>query len=583
MMALCGIAAAQQPTPSPQTFESKVITGRVISDSGTPIAGAGVSASLTSGNQIGARTATDGEGNFKLQGLEPGLYRLFASSPGYAVLNPLADPNTATFYRLGDSASLTLIRGGVIAGFVTNINNEPVVNVTVRAYRVRDAEGNKVQSSSFSQPRMTDDRGYYRIYALPPGTYVVSAGGSGQYFGGVNAFANDAPTYAPASTRDTAAEILVRADQEVTADIRYRGDPGHVISGKVTGAIPTPSLPGSGGTGVRLIDPDSRAIVAGVQVSGENRGFQINGVSDGEYEIAALSTSVSGPTPDFSSSPSRRVSVKGADITGLELTITPMASISGRVNFAPDEKLSCGRRRDNAQRETMIFARRDRKEPAAANSKTKETTEEMDQLLFPATITSTPNEKGEIIFRNLTPANYRFEIRTPGAGWYVKEVSLGPPNQRAGGNRRAAPNIAASGINLKTGEKISDLTITIAEGGAGLRGRLTTAEGQSLTPGLRLYLVPAEPDQSNNVLRFFEGTVTTDNTFAIGNIAPGRYLILAQPAEMIDASTVKSIKSDETLRARIRRQAEALKKEIAFKPCERILDYELSVSPVISK
>jgi hypothetical protein len=52
---------------------------------------------------------------------------------------------------------------------------------------------------------------------------------------------------------------------------------------------------------------------------------------------------------------------------------------------------------------------------------------------------------------------------------------------------------------------------------------------------------------------------------------------------MIDAATVKSIKGDETLRARIRREAEALKKEIAFKPCERILDYELSISPVTSK
>ena len=75
---------------------------------------------------------------------------------------------------------------------------------------------------------MTDDRGYYRLYGLPPGSYVVAAGGPGQYFGSVNPFANDAPTYAPASTRDTAAEVMVRSDQEVTADIRYRGEPGHM-------------------------------------------------------------------------------------------------------------------------------------------------------------------------------------------------------------------------------------------------------------------------------------------------------------------------------------------------------------------
>jgi len=48
----------------------------------------------------------------------------------------------------------------------------------------------------------------------------------------VNSFANDAMTFAPASTRDTAAEIVVRSDQEATADIRYRAEPGHAVSGK---------------------------------------------------------------------------------------------------------------------------------------------------------------------------------------------------------------------------------------------------------------------------------------------------------------------------------------------------------------
>jgi protocatechuate 3,4-dioxygenase beta subunit len=572
------IVAPQQPMPGPSPPESRVITGRVMSDSGQPIAGASVTAAT--GNQIGQRTLTDGEGNFKLQGLDPGLYRLSAGAPGYAIMNSVTDPNAATFYRPGDSASLTLIKGGVIAGFITNINNEPVVNVNVRAFRVRDGEGNKIQSPTFAQPRMTDDRGYYRLYGLPPGSYVVAAGGPGQNFGTVNPFANDAPTYAPASTRDTAAEVMVRSDQEVTADIRYRGEPGHVISGKVTGALPVVGAMPGGGTGVRLTDIESRTVIGSTQVTGDNHAFQINGVSDGEYEVAALGATITGPNADLSTSPARRISVKGADITGLELTLAPMALISGHVNFALDDKLNCGRRRDNTMRETMIFLRRDRKEATAGNSKTKDKGEEADSILFPTTTTSSPNEKGEITFRNLSPANYRFEIRTPGTGWYVKELSLGPPNQRAAGNRRTAPNIAGSGINLKASERISDLTINIAEGGASLRGHLAAPEGQSFAPGLRLYLVPAETEQRNNVLRFFEGTVASDNTFAVGNIAPGRYLVLAEPAEMLDASTAKSIKSDDTLRARIQREAEALKKQIVFKPCERVVDYELPYAPV---
>jgi len=260
---------------------------------------------------------------------------------------------------------------------------------------------------------------------------------------------------------------------------------------------------------------------------------------------------------------------------GLELTLTPMASIGGRVNFALDEKLNCGRRRDNATRETMLFLRREVPDQKTGTTKTKDKAEEIDSVLFPASLNTIPNEKGEIIFRNLSPANYRFEIRTPGPGWYVKELSLGAPNQRAGENRRAGANIAGRGINVRAGERISDLTIIIAEGGAGLRGRLSSTEGQTPAPGLRIYLVPAEREQIDNVLRFFEGTVAGDGTFGVGNIVPGRYLIFAQPFETSDRSTSKSVRSDSELRAKILREAQAARKEISFKPCERMVDYEL--------
>src|SRR5215813_1730092 len=329
-------AAAQERGAENATAESRMITGRVISDSGQPLAGANVFASR-SGGLTNQRTSTDNEGNFKLQGLDSGLYRIGASLAGYVGPGP-QDPNSATYYRTGDSASLTLTKGGVIAGTVTNIAGEPVVNVTIRAYRVRDAEGNKVRTAAFAQPRITDDRGYYRIYGLQPGTYVVAAGGQGQYFGSVNPFVNDAPTYAPASTQDTAAEIAVRSDQEVTVDIRYRGEPGHFISGRVSGSVPNSAIGGIGGagTGVLLTDIDSHAMISSVTATGEDRVFQINAVPDGEYEISALAAGA--PNADRAVSLPRRVTVRGADVTGLDLVLALMGSINGRVVIEADEK-----------------------------------------------------------------------------------------------------------------------------------------------------------------------------------------------------------------------------------------------------
>ena len=54
-----------------------------------------------------------------------------------------------------------------------------------------------------------------------------------------NPYDFDAPTYAPSSTRDNAAEVRVTSGEETNVDIRYRGEPGYIISGTVKVAAPT--------------------------------------------------------------------------------------------------------------------------------------------------------------------------------------------------------------------------------------------------------------------------------------------------------------------------------------------------------
>jgi hypothetical protein len=456
----------------------------------------------------------------------------------------------------------------VIAGTVTNGAGEPLVNATVRALRVKDSEGKPLQAGNQSRERATDDRGYYRIYGLPPGSYVVSAGGSTQFFSGalgINAYANEAPTYAPASTRDTAAEIVVRSGQEAAADIRYRSEPGHSISGRVTG-VQTPQPYGSG---VRLTDIESHAMISATSATGDDRTFQLNGVADGDYEISALAGG--GPNTDMAASSARRVSVKGSDVTGIELNLAPLASIAGRVNIEADSKLNCGRHRDTVLRETVIAVRRSRidEKPDAKNSKDK-STQTSDPLSFLLTSSdAVPNDKGEINLRNLFAGVYRFEPRLAGGGWYVKAITVGPNG----------PNIPRDGIALKSGDRITGTIITITEGAASLRGHISVAEGQQLPPGLRVYIVPAERESAENVLRFFEVRAESDGSFAIGNIAPGKYWIVARPAEETEPGTVKSIRQDTAFRSKVLREAEASKKDVPFKPCERTTDYDLPYSP----
>lgn len=555
---------AQPPVLSP-------IAGRVVNESGQPLPGVSVFVAAVGGTN-GQRTATDNEGYFKALGLDSGTYRIFASSPGYVLDGPPPDPNnSATYYRPGDSANLTLIKGGVIAGTLTDGAGVPLVNVSVRALRVRDAEGKPVQAASQTRERFTDDRGYYRIYGLQPGSYIVSAGGRSQFGGpvGLNAYANQAPTYAPAATRDTAAEIVVRSGEEAIADIHHRGEAGHSISGRITG-VQTP-LPSN--SGVRLIDLVSRTMIASAGATGDDRTFQLNGVSDGDYEIGAISGG--GPNTDMIASSARRVSVRGSDVTGIELTMAPLASIAGRVTIETDPQLNCGTHRDNALRETLIIVRRApvQEKPEAKNSKDKSIPTIEPLISGQAFAEAVPNDNGEIKWRNLFSGAYRFETRLPGRGWYVKAITVG--DQKGLAARASGANIPRDGVGLKSGDKVAGLFITITEGGASLRGRLSTAADQRLPSGLYVFLVPAEKENAENVLRFFEVRAESDGRFSIGNVAPGRYWIIARPADESDPTKTKSVRQDSALRLKVFREAEALKKELPFKPCERTVDYDL--------
>jgi Carboxypeptidase regulatory-like domain len=567
-------AAAQQSNvdkSQAKPEELGVITGRVLNESGQPIPGARVSLGAFGGTG-GRSTATDSDGNFKAPGLDAGLYRVGASSPGYVSEAPQSGANSSpAYYRPGDSVTLKLIKGGVIAGTVTNSAGEPVVNIGVRAIRVRDAEGKQQQMSGASRERTTDDRGYFRLYGLQPGSYVVYTGGIGQSFGpSTNPYANDAPTYAPASTRDTAAEIVVHSGEEALADIRYRGEPGHSVSGKITGV--QTSLPAT--PGVSLVDLESHSVIASTGATGEDRTFQLNGVSDGEYEVVA--TGSAGPNGDRSVSAPRRLTVKGSDVTGLELALAPLGSIAGRIVVETDSKLACGRRRDSLLRETLVSLGRVRVEekPDPRNPRDKSAQAIDPQVFGPASSDLVPNDKSEFTFRGLYAGSYRLNTGLRTAGWFVRAIALGAPDQKSAAGRAPEANPMRDGIAIKSGEKLTGLTINITEGGAGLRGRVSVPEGQQLSRATRVYVTPSDREDAENMLRFYEAPVDNDGSFTIGNVAPGRYWIIARSASESDAGA-RSIRQDSTLRGQIVKEAQALKKEISFKPCERVTDYDL--------
>jgi hypothetical protein len=564
---------AAQSTDFPTT--SGTLSGRVANSAGEPIASATVHVS-TLGIPARARTAkVDANGAFKIDGLEIGVYFVAASEPGFV---PDPSPSISTegrrYYRTGDSVNLTLIKGGIITGSVTTATNAPVIGAAVRAVRIKDENGQPIPGSMQTGERFTDDRGIYRIFGLLPGVYIVSAGGQPRFYSGFSSpYEADAPTYAPSATRDTASEIVVRSGDEAIVDIQYRGEPGHAISGTVVGLSESQTSVTPSAT-VNLTDVMTRAFfMLTPSSSANNYGFVFYGVPDGEYELTASQFAAN--TDNRSSEP-RRIKVQGADVTGVSLRLAPFASITGQLVVERDPKTDCAKRRAIASQETVIVARRFIREAKADTTRKEKTEQDRSLTALPdSTIQSIADARGDFILRNLRSGQYRIDSLLPDAGWYLRSLAIGP----ATAPKTSGPNIALDGITLKSGERVSGLTVTITEGAAGLRGRLSVAEGQSLPSGLRVYLAPAERESRDNVLRFFEGRADDDGRFVIDNIAPGRYWIIARPDDERDPAKVKSIRYDSVLRTKVLRRAEELKKEISLKPCERSSDFDLPYLP----
>ncbi len=541
------------------------ISGRVVSDNGQPMTNIGVNlfqqATRTASN--GRNLTVDDEGRFQADDLPVGAYSVNAYAPGFVETTT----RERRFYRLGDNITLTMAKGGVITGTVKNAASEPLIGVTVYALRMRDAEGKPSRSGQSTRFRQTDDRGVYRLYGLTAGTYIVVAGGRSIFTGQPSKYSDDVPTYFPSSTRDTAAEIPLQTGQEATGiDIIYRGEKGRAVSGTVGGTLPTVT---NYNVSLFLMNAATGVAEASTNINSfeGKRGFAFYGVPDGDYFLTASSNIFNEPKQGGAAVP-KRISVR-SDVSGLEVTLVPFASISGAVVLEPlaeAERKKCQPSRDATLEETMVSLRPDTKGEAP------------ERQWFSSGSFSSLGEKGEFTFNRLNAGRYRITADLPSDNWYLKEVVLQP----AGGAKqpKAASlqlsDAATKGITLKTSETLEGLKVVLAEGAATVSGRVTAEkEGESLPTKLLIHAVPVEKERANEVLRFAQAEVKSDGAFTLANLAPGKYWLLAQPAEESNDPLPRSVAWDAAERLALRKETEAANVAIELQSCQQVSDYAL--------
>ena len=178
--------ATQPPASAAVRTATVRVTGRVVEPSGTPVRRAILT--LSGGGLARSRSVISGEdGGYVFEALPAGRFTLTAAKPAYITTAYGAKrpglSGTALELVAGQQVTnvvVTLTRGAVIAGRVTDQNGEPMAGANIALIRARRMTlVTQVAPTPFPpvQPEFTtDDRGVYRIYGLEPGAYFVAAG-----------------------------------------------------------------------------------------------------------------------------------------------------------------------------------------------------------------------------------------------------------------------------------------------------------------------------------------------------------------------------------------------------------------------
>ena len=197
-IALLALLAAQQPSTAPATIEGVVVKA------GTrePLAGARIQLDRERTDVLrrernepppapdgapprppqfhfGATTGPDGR--FVIENIPPGEYRLYATRAGGYVPGEYGQrtpTGRGISFGLGPGEKktdiqLSLTPTGSISGRVYDRDGEPAGRATVQALRPYYRDGRR--ALTIVQSVVTNDRGEYRLFWLPPGRYYVTA------------------------------------------------------------------------------------------------------------------------------------------------------------------------------------------------------------------------------------------------------------------------------------------------------------------------------------------------------------------------------------------------------------------------
>lgn len=490
---LQSILAQEQPKPKAR------ISGRVFSAAGKPLARVMIEAMGQQGSG-GGMAYTDESGHYSLE-VAPGSYRLQAQRNGYVMAFYKLDDSVAwgTLMTVEAGQNLTginfrLAKGGVIAGRILDENGEPLVGeqVHIRPKKVERA------TSMYPRPVHTDDRGAYRLYGLPSGTYYVSveirerkmipSDRGRRYVSG-----QAQTTYYPGVTSlDEATEVAVTEGAETTG-IDFKLKVASLEGTKIFGRIGDPDGKPLAGAYIyaRLMDRSPVSFNTSSDADGQ---YEIEGLASGKYmvRVQPLSREENDSDDDITAPPAQEVMVDTMPVE-VNFEFVRGGRVSGQV------VLENGRAPKDVTKLTLVLR------PVVEKQFDWSTP-------YPP---PRPNSEGVFTIKRIPSGLYRLSVYGIENSYYLKSVVLGNADVRE------------SGIPVESGSETPDVFVVLSDAGATVRGRVVGDKGPLADASVSLVSVDILTGQASRRLAQSGAMTDQRGQFQIKAIRPGRYFIYA--------------------------------------------------------
>jgi len=440
----------------------------------------------------GIRVRTDGAGQFRFTGVTAGRYVLGALAPGFIspsdqLYGPQGALITVSEGENMDGVSIELKRGGAIAGRVTDSRRRPIVEEGV--VLIRMDEGGRPQF--FNSPmntylNVTDDRGYYRLFGLPAGRYLVGVGRIPQDFSYMAGRRIIYPqTFHPDATEVSKAEVIELSEGGEATDVDItvaEAKRAYIVSGRIVDAeTGQPVTMMDVGCGKVMDDGRSTGWTPSMSRPDANGGFQIS-LPPGKYTLFGGRSNgdyFADPTP---------IEVDDKDVGGVEIKARRGATISGVV---------------------MMEGAYDRAVLARLPSLTISANRGSNDFGRTANRYSRINPDGGFRINGMPPGKITFSLSGQlGANKFsILRIERGGVSQ-------------GSQIEVGAGEQANDLRVVLVYGVAAIRGQLKIIGGAAPSDiVVQAYVKKVGGDEAAN----FGTQVDSSGQFIIEGLTAGEY------------------------------------------------------------